>query len=129
MFISKSVKKRELATVCRMAFEMTGILIAILLQGIIIGNKSDGCLSLSSISNITLDLTETNAGANINNFSTIYGQNINVSNTKNWLQEFYYSQKYFSSAVVFVLIYVVCMTFFFSGSKENLGMFLMINLF
>jgi hypothetical protein len=48
MYLSKSKRKRELATVCRMGFEMCGILLSLVLQGFIIGDPSSNCERLNS---------------------------------------------------------------------------------
>ena len=47
MYLTKSRRKRELATVYRMGFEMAGILIALLIQGLLTGNNSSECKSIN----------------------------------------------------------------------------------
>ena len=105
MFLSKSIRKRELATACRMGFEMAGILIALILQGLFLGNKSERCISLNK--------TEINL-----NSSNEVGWN---SSDTNFFENYYNSQKYFLSAVIVVAIYFFCLILFFTGTRENLG--------
>jgi hypothetical protein len=120
MFISKSKNKRELATVCRMGFEMAGILLALILQGVVIGNRETECLTLSS--NLTAETTLTsiiNIGTKRITKATETTLLSKIFSKWNFLYE---TQKYFVAATIFMIIYFICMILFFVGTKENLGM-------
>jgi Na+/melibiose symporter-like transporter len=105
MYLSKSLRKRELATACRMGFEMAGILIALILQGVIIGNKSERCISLNQ--------TEIHLNSSI--------ETLNSSVENNDFKNFYNSQKYLISAIIVIGIYLFSLILFFIGTKENTG--------
>ena len=120
MFISKSKHKRELATVCRMGFEMAGILLALILQGVIIGNRNTECIFLSS------NLTETSTDKNLISLENMMksiesDEATGFSTIFNKVKFLYESQKYFVAAVIFMIIYFFCMVLFFVGTKEDLG--------
>ena len=119
MFVSKSKKKRELATVCRMGFEMVGILLALILQGVIIGNKNNKCIHLNSETNLT--------GINVTSITSSNSTNeklsaaIFLNDIANEFKTIYQSQKYFLAAGIFMIIFILCMILFFVGAREDLG--------
>jgi Na+/melibiose symporter-like transporter len=125
MFISKSKNKRELATVCRMGFEMAGILLALILQGVVIGNRETECLTLSS--NLTAETST--AETTLTSIINIGTKRITKATETTLLSTIfskwnflYETQKYFVAATIFMIIYFICMILFFVGTKENLGM-------
>ena len=102
MYLSKSKRKRELATVCRMGFEMAGILLSLVLQAAIIGDPSGDCVNLSSDAALqeTTELMTT----------AMHNSTVKPANA---FQEFYDKQKYLIAALVVGIIF----------TKESLGKF------
>ncbi len=124
--LSKSKRKRELATVVRMAFEMAGILISLGIQGVIIGSSSSGCQRRPTT--IAPETTMYSIGPVFND--TVLTTDINSNSTKTDTKGgFFEEQKYFVAALVVVGILVALIILLLCGTKENLGIKFTISFF
>jgi hypothetical protein len=68
MYLSKSKEKRETATVVRMALELAGILVSILVHSFILGNPSGNCKNITiQTENVTIleEISTVEASVNI----------------------------------------------------------------
>ena len=113
MVLSKSKRKRELATVVRMGFEMAGILISLGLQGVIIGSSDSGCEYLNNQTVIALTTLSNDMVSTTDILST--------DTSANKERGFFDKQRYFLAALIVVSILILVILLLFCGTKENLG--------
>lgn len=127
MYLSKSKRKRELATVARMGLEMIGILMSLLLMTFIVGDASQNCLPGS---NTTTSIAEYYSTEAFSNMSYTYTSKIPSDTTSatnitdkpdKKAKSFYDSERYLVAGLILTALYVLSQIMLLFGVKEDPG--------
>jgi Na+/melibiose symporter-like transporter len=130
MFLTKSQKTRQIATVLRLAFEMIGVLLSLGIQTLFIGDASSNCINKTITTNLNLSTlimySTTELSKSTSNYHTISDLSTNQdfkettgSLSTNQIENFFSKYKYLVVALIFSAAFLATQMLLLIGTKEN----------